>query len=324
MIFSNINKPSSNMLLSQRELSKMIQEQEAEIYEKDRESRLISESTYDDTIDRDEYNSNVLNCQIEQSINTNNRIKFLENAKNSFISECIYKLYCESLLLPLTSKNKTIGRNLVNSFVKENGAGNLINSFSTKNLLLSEMSRISQKYYNKILESVEANKECRECIEYNLDNTIKDDFYKELENIDTFDATKLIKERVADAVQQFIDDNSCAKLDYEDIIKQAQEKIASAKDEAVIEEYSNIAKLKINELKNKRKKNIFNLMVESLTRKILTDDEYKARYVNESKVDMDSVVDNVQLIYTMLEMVNTTCMVNVDESFISGYLKSLS
>ena len=46
--------------------------------------------------------------------------------------------------------------------------------------------------------------------------------------------------------------------------------------------------------------------------------------MHESKVDMDAIVDSVQLIYTMLEMVNTTNMVNVDEKFINGYIQSLA
>ena len=64
-------------------------------------------------------------------------------------------------------------------------------------------------------------------------------------------------------------------------------------------------------------------MVESLTRKSITDDRYKDRYVHESTVDMESIVDDTRLIYTMLEMVNTTRMVNVDADFLTSYLETL-
>jgi hypothetical protein len=68
------------------------------------------------------------------------------------------------------------------------------------------------------------------------------------------------------------------------------------------------------------KKNVFNIMVESLARKAVTDESYKKIYMNESKLDIDKVVEDTTLIYTMLEMVNTTKMIKVDEKVIADYL----
>ncbi len=39
---------------------------------------------------------------------------------------------------------------------------------------------------------------------------------------------------------------------------------------------------------------------------------------------MNNIVNDVQLIYTMLEMVNTTNMVNVDEDYMNKYIESLA
>ena len=49
----------------------------------------------------------------------------------------------------------------------------------------------------------------------------------------------------------------------------------------------------------------------------------KKVYVNESKINMDKVVEDATLVYTMLEMLNTTEMVNVNEEFIEKYLDNL-
>lgn len=323
MIYSTMNKPSKNMRVSNSKLAEMIREQQLEDYNADQESKLKEQTAINR--DKDQYSSYINDYISEQVINANNRAIFLQNVKEAFITECIMKLYTDSMT-SMNTRDKKIARNLVTRFVKENGAGDLINSFSTKNILLSEMSRITQKYYNKVIESCDACSSedgSNKLKEYNLDTTIKDDFYKELENIDTTDASKLIKDRVADSIQQFIDDNSYAKMEYEDVIQQAQEKIASAKDEATIDEYSYIAKRKINEMRSNKSKNIFNVMVESLTYKAITDDSYKANYVHESSVSMDKIVEDTTLIYTMLEMVNTTNMVYVNEQFISDYIKSL-
>ena len=56
---------------------------------------------------------------------------------------------------------------------------------------------------------------------------------------------------------------------------------------------------------------------------MLKDDVLKQKYMNEATIDMDKVVNSAQLIYTMIEMVNTTNMVNVDEAYMNEYIKSL-
>lgn len=343
MVYSNMNTTSKNMRLSPTELGKMVREQQEELYASEQEKQIKEQCAVDRV--REEYYSVAQNNIANEIAATNNRAEFLQNVKESFVTECIMKLFTESVAAPMTSNDKIIARNLVTRFVKDNGAGDLIVSFATKNLLLSEMSRISQKYYDRVVrETLELPRDGIigagllppdkddtrpsgtkpwEVKDWKLDQTIADDFYDELKDIDCTDASKMIKDRVADAVEQFIDSNAIAKMEYEDIINQAQEKISLTKDEAVAEEYSNMAKAKINEMKRMRPKNIFNIMVESLTRKSITDDRYKDRYVHESTVDMESIVDDTRLIYTMLEMVNTTRMVNVDADFLTSYLETL-
>ena len=84
-----------------------------------------------------------------------------------------------------------------------------------------------------------------------------------------------------------------------------------------------MAKRKINEMRLNREKNIFHCVVESLTNSVLKDDVLKQKYMNEATIDMDKVVNSAQLIYTMIEMVNTTNMVDVDEAYMNEYIKSL-
>ena len=79
-----------------------------------------------------------------------------------------------------------------------------------------------------------------------------------------------------------------------------------------------------DDMKLTREKNLFHCMVESLSKAAFKDDALKARYIHEGTVDMDGIVNSTELIYTMLEMVNTTNMVNVDEAFIERYLDSIS
>lgn len=340
MIYKDMKTPSDNMKLTNTEISQLIREQDEKLYKAEADKAAKAESIANR--EREVYYAESQSIFIEQATKTKNRMEFLQNVKEGFVTECIMKLYKASVTSPMTKRESVIARNLVTRFVKENGAGDLLNTFSTKNYLLSEFARICYNAYDKVVETctpfdTATNNSITNSIkgttidnhpsdakEWDLPKNVVDDFYKDLTTVDCTDASKLIKDRVADAVQSFIDSNAAAKLEYEDIISQAQEKINNAKDETIAEEYSMIAKRKINEMKITRPKNVLNLMVESLTRKVLTDDSYKERYVTEgTTVNMEAVVDDTRLIYTMLEMVSTTRMVNVDEDYIKSYLKSL-
>lgn len=320
MIYSTLNKPSDNMNLSNHELVNMMHEQQQNLYLAEQEAKIREQGVIDR--EREEYYAQ-MQSYLGSEISTRNRADYLQSVKESFLSECMMKLYSESVATKMSQRDTVIAKNLINGFIKENGVNNLLINFRTKNYLLSEMARICNKYYDQVLENCSISTEPGEVAEWGFDKTIKDNFYNELITLDTSDAGKLIRDRVADSIQEFIDSNTTAKLDYEDIIQTAQDKIVTAKSESAAEEYSSIAQRKINDMKQTRDKNVFNVMVESLTSKALTDQSYGKMFINESKVDMDGIVDNTTLIYTMLEMVNTTNMVNVNENFISDYLASL-
>ena len=318
----NMNKPSENMLLSTSELAQMIREQNEELYKAEQEKQ--ETATAAAARDREEFMRQHVAREQEMLNDINERAILLDSIKESFVSECLYKLYKESCGFPLTSTDKVVAKNLVNKFVKENGAWDLLNSFGTKNILLSEFYRICNKYYDRILEN-ESKQECCDIVAKPIvDPDTIDDFYRELEDVDTEDAAKMIKDRVADAVTDFIDSNAASKVEYEEIIKQAQDKVAAINgDEAVSEEYLDTARRTIMESRVHKERNMFGYMVEALTTSVFKDDTLREKYIHEASVDMDGIVNSAQLIYTMLEMVNTTEMIRVNEQFISDYLNSL-
>ena len=321
-----INKPSENMNKSMTEINRMIHEQQIQEQEEEQKRVQLEES-----IRIKELNENQVNTlEYQQSINktANAKREFLQNVKNSLLSECIFKLYKDSTVAPLTESDKVIARNLVNKFVLENGAGELLLNFKHKNLLLSEFSRITNKYYQRILEECDDESsdpsKAGKAREFSIDDKTKEDFFTELEDIDTEDASKLIKESVSDAVSEFIDNNENQKLEYEDIIKSAQDRIAGTTNESYAESYTNQAKRTINEMRLNAKKNIFHYMVESLCKNTFKNDKLKTKYLNESTLNMDNIVNDSMLIYNMLEMVSTTNMVNVNEEYMRNYVKSLA
>lgn len=267
------------------------------------------------------------NRLMEQRMDAIKRNEFLSNVKKSFLSECMFKLFKESSISPLTTSDTVVAKNLINSFINENGVNEILSDFKTKNLLLSEMNRITNKYYNKVLEACNKIKEQDNYDKYDIDTGIKDDFFKELEDVDIDDASKLIKHRVSDAMSEFIDDNVSNKMEYEDIINSAKDKMSVMNDEDMMEECANRAYLEVSRLKRNREKNIFNCLVESLSKQSFTNDTLKKVYFNESTstLDMDSIVNSCQLMYTMLEMVNTTNMLKpITAEYLNDYLNSLN
>lgn len=320
-----MNKPSANMNLSTFELNKMMHEQAVSEYNEEQERKKLKESSM--LREASEMEDYFNNYGMDIQHRADKQRQFLTNVKNSLLSECIFKLYKDSTVAPMTESDSIVARNLVNKFVLENDANELLRSFATKNLLLSEFSYITNKYYNKILE--ECNKTDDECLvgkarDFEIDDKTKEDFFAELQDLDTNDASNLIKERVSDAVSEFVDANEEKKMEYEDIINTAKEKMAGVTDESFIESYNYMAKNKINDLKLNSRNNIFGYMVESLATKSFKDDTLGKKYIHEASLNMDNIVNDSMLIYQMLEMVNTTNMVNVDENFMSNYIKSLA
>ena len=321
-----MNKPSANMLLNNSQIQQMNYEQRVKLYNEEQELISVREAAErrekQSYLEQQRFYINNLN-----NANAEKRTR-LQKIKEAFISECIFSLYKESVVTPMTERDKVIARNLVNKFVIENGADTLISSFATKNLILSEFSRISKKYYNRVLNEGCKKEECQftgQIANQIIDKNTVDDFYTDLQEVDIADASKAIKDRVSDAINEFIDTNAANKLEYEEIINSAKDKVAAlnGSDEALAENYINMAKRKINDRKNFRELSVFGYMVESLTSSVFKDESLKARYIHEGTVDMEGIIDSTQLIYTMLEMANTTNMITVNEEFIDNYLKSL-
>lgn len=305
-----------------------LQEQNQAIYEADKEKDVRKQKT--EAVEEQEYARDYLTYANEAQLSIAKRQKSLQNIKDAFMTECLYKLYKESCPSIMTESDNAIARNLVTRFVKENGSGKLINNFATKNYVLSEFSRICKKYYNRVLNESDSLSDDLDATdgqfkELKLDNTVASDFYKELEDVDTDEASKLIKDRVSDAITDFIDSNQAARMDYEELIQAAKDQIDNPTTTEESAQYiSNAAHAAYVEAEAKREKSLFHCIVEGLTKSVFKDPELKARYVHETTIDMESVVDNAELVYTMLEMLNTTNMVNVNEEYINTYLKALN
>lgn len=262
-------------------------------------------------------NENIIKAGMNAESIAAKKRAFVENVKSLLLGECIYKIYNESFGITIKNEgDESIKRSLVNGYIKENGVNNLLARFKYSSNLLSEMSLLVSKYTKSILEKADQEKDL------SIDPELKDDFFKDLNLLDSGEASESIRMRVTSAVDEFIQNNINNKMDIEDTLNNIKEKIAVTKDETVKESYEHMAKRKISMIRN-RKKSIFEAMVYNMAESILKNDVLKNEYMNENKIDMDKVVDRTRLMYSFLETVNTLKIEKVNESYIESVLDSI-
>ena len=326
MVYSDFNTPSENMNIPQRQIAAMLREQQEEMYKEEEAKALAEEAKA--TRDSEEYANYVQDYIDSHNAALNERAEFLEKAKDAFLIESLCKLYKDSFYGPMSKRDQLTARALITQFVQEQGAGDLLNRFKYQNVLVAELGRLVQNAYDKVVDSIcESESEEDESIypgrskDLKLDKTIQDDFYKDLVELDTTEASKLIKDKVADAMSEFIDQNTQNRLDYEEVINTAKEHIQDVKEESTVDATMDYAVRQINEMKRTRHKNVFHYLVEAISREAFKNDAVGKQYIHESKVDMDGVVRSAKVVYTLLEMINTTEM--VDSDYIKTYVESL-
>jgi len=259
------------------------------------------------------------------------RVAYLESVKNALLCESLLRVYKESYATPLSNSNAHKAKCFIMNFIKEQGANDILRTCRTKSRLLSELSQVVDKAYDKVIENADAA-ECDENIDLaevlrnnRLTQDITDDFYSELNDIDINDAASMIKERVSDTIADFIDTNTAAKLDYQEILDNAKDQIDSTSNEEYKEDIQARAEAQIMQMENYKDKSVFQCMIEAMTKQIFKNDDLKAKYIKEgTNVDMDAIVENAQIAYTLLEMVNTLGIINVDEAYIAKYLDALN
>ena len=281
-------------------------------------------------------------------------VKYKSDVKEKLLYEAMHKIVMKSIKAP-TINESTMLTSLLNSYIKENGVDNLLSEFHHKTYLLSEVNRLVTKYYNAITEDAEQDDPATQVI----DPAKMDDYYKELDTMeDMDDVTNAIRIRVANAEEEFITNNLTDKNNTENIIRDTNQRIESIKQEdnyASADENPNAPKIsaattgndedegndnmqgdnlateavlkskrELGAIKYDRAHTVFEQMVRKLSESAMKKHEFHDKFLNENgMLEMDNVVEAVRCMYTMLEMVNTLQIENVDADYIENTIKSI-
>lgn len=248
------------------------------------------------------------------------RNRQIRDLRKSLLSECIYSVFDKALGFQLEADaNDAMKRALVNNFIEEQGTQSLINSFKRSSFMLSEFARLIESTVEIVVEKCDKEK----CEDIEIDPETKDQFYEKLNTEDAERVASVIKNRVSDAVDEFIQDNMTDRIEIQEIIRKTQEKVDKAKTDAIKESYDRQCKQEITKIRNRNNKNVLETMIYNVSGATLKDEAMAKLYMNESSLDMDKIVEKCTIMYTFLETVNTAKMKKLDGKYITNALNSL-
>lgn len=257
----------------------------------------------------------------------NNSLLQKSNLKDAILEELVTTVLYDGILAPVlemsfaNSHQHQLGYNIANNFVKEHGANKLLKEWKNSNYYMQSMQEDVSNWYNYLIESAE------EKVKEGL--SLKDAYQIEQDNINDFiitikdnipkDIDETINERVADSIQDFIDDNKKNKADMEKIYMDAKSKMVSDNDIGIQQEASMMAKRKENKILN-RPTNVFGEMTKIMLESVHKISVLKESYSNNNKLDFKKIMKDTEVMYTFLECLNTLNIVNVNESYITNML----
>ena len=260
----------------------------------------------------------------------NVRKNLLEMAIGTVFEEIIHEQHGDN-------RDMSIGKNAISEFVNEFGYDKLARNMLQENLISSQMIGYCEDYYDKIVnEAVAKNKKKKmdEDHTFMMDKEIATNFIDDIEKMVPGKVITLIRGRVADSMQDFIDQQTQNKADIMEIYKKANDhaKQTNAKlaqdtadadapaNESVFTE-SVFLKQRANKVYN-RPTNVLGAMVHSMCENTYKNDAMKQQYLNESgNTDMRRIINDCAVIYTALETMNTLGIHQFDGPYIQKMLK---
>jgi len=309
-----------NPFISPKDFIK-IQESYNDMIKKDQlqaeKKRKLEQEAYNETV------QTLLQSGANRSVIARQYTEFVSSIKESFLGECMYEIFskCMNESHDL-KKEEPIMRSLIANYIKENGATRILSSWKTKSYLLSEMSMLVEKACDKTLENCDKNKPDS----FVVSTQIRDEFFDSLKASDMENITDTIAMRVSSAASEFVTSNRLDKMNIEDILRDAKDKIDHAKeaDKANVEEAANIAaKRSIAKIRSSSTKNLYHHIVESMLKSTLKNEQLKEHFSENGEVSMDKIVSYADTMYTFLEMLNTTKIESMTVEKVEDLLASM-
>lgn len=244
------------------------------------------------------------------------RINFTTYLKQSLVEGALIHLFEKVVDFPTTEQSNLL-KSIVIDYVKENNANSILDKMVRVNsVFMVETARIIEEFYNKILKEADGDPENGVPVSYAVSLKDEEEFYKELDkNTDVNDVAQAIALRVTTAEEEFINKNVADKLDMEEIVNSAAERIDAVRNSRTQETeekahmeafYNQIATNSVENLR-KRDKNLYEQLLYNFSDSALRSGTLAESYVDHDtgKIDMERIGQTVKVFYTFAEMMNS-------------------
>lgn len=254
--------------------------------------------------------------------------QYKDDVKKTLLTEALIRIY-EGSIYHINDREKVICEALLSNYINETGTSALLRKmkFSESGILIDIQEKVNE-YYQKITEKADPQDLSTQTI--NPEDV--ESFWKDIDKTnDVDDITNLIRLRVSDAEEQFVNKNHEDKEDVKTVLKDTSERVALAKksndndySEAVEESETRLAKQKIYSIQHEGYRSVFDRMVHTIAESAVKNPEARKNFVQENgRLDMDSIVESARCMYTLLEMVSTLMIEKVDEQYITDTINSI-
>lgn len=277
-----------------------------------------------------EFNQHIVeeeNQKIAFNKSVDKLFEFKANVKKSLIKKMLMEL-CVGSIPNYTHREYSICENLIENYISEVGETALLKNmrFSENGFLRTCWSEINS-HYKTITEDATRDEDTQY-----IDSGSLDDFWKDVDNTeDVDDITNLIRMRVSNAEENFVNRNQQDKENVKTVLKQTADRVQMAKDtndndyaESVEESETRIAKDKIYKIQHEGYRSVFDRMVRNLSEAAVKNKDAKGSLIDENgNLNMDSIVESARCMYSLLETIGTIQLEKVDNKYIEDTLKSI-
>lgn len=263
-------------------------------------------------------------------------IDFKKKVTDAFLVEGLTILVdnCVDPVLIKEEYNQKLVRQLVSAFVNENGSINLLNKMKKTSYLMSEMAYVTECTIQSVLEKADKNN----TETFKIEQKDKDEFYKKLSKVDVDESIDKITSRVKGQVNEFVTNNMEEKAQLGEALKKTEKKVADtkeklkekandekAKDQAqkIEEGYIELGKRRAVDIRENRTKNVFEHMVYNLAKTAMLNESAGQVFIKDSRLDMDKIVEHCEVLCTFITTLDSTKLINLDESYIDQMLKDM-
>lgn len=278
--------------------------------------------------DMNKLRESIDNAKLIHEAKIDNFYTYKADVKKTLLTEALGRIYKGSIF-HITDREAALCDSLLGSYIESTGVDTILKNmrFSKSGLLVS-IYEAEQEAFDDITKDANAE----DVTSQTIDPKAIEDFWNNIDkNNDIDDVTNMIRLRVSNAEEDFVNKNQADKEDIKTILKDTAERVQNAKasndndySEAVEESEIRIAKDKIYNIQHESYHNVFDRMVRNISEAVLKDQVIKEQFsLDNGRLDMDKIVESARCMYTLLEMVSSLKIEKVDSEYIEAALKSI-